>query len=247
MVSITEALLDSLQGDAPVRQLVLGPFWSVVVLDTDPPRSGLASTLRGEPGKAEPPVSEAGMLLNKTARELSKLLHSPKTLEASIGLAAFNALLEVDESSCKRINAAELILERGAGRHVAIVGHFPFIEQVRKVAARCDVLELIPRPGDLPAQQASAVLPRADVIGITSTTLINHTFDHMIQLCRADAFVILLGGSTPLSPVPFQYGVDGVAGTRLQDVPAALRAVSQGATFRQIPGKRLLLMAKDKE
>jgi len=36
--------------------------------------------------------------------------------------------------------------------------------------------------------------------------------------------------------------VDAVSGTMVVDVPAVLRAVGEGATFRQIPGKRLLTL-----
>jgi uncharacterized protein (DUF4213/DUF364 family) len=125
------------------------------------------------------------------------------------------------------------------------VGHFPFTERVRRAAAGCWVVELHPRPGDLPAGRAADVLPQADVVALTGTSLINHTFDGLIRLCRPDAFVILLGGSTPLSPLLFDYGVDAVAGTRVVDVPAALRTVGQGATFPQIRGKQLLTLMRE--
>jgi uncharacterized protein (DUF4213/DUF364 family) len=89
------------------------------------------------------------------------------------------------------------------------------------------------------------VLPRADVVALTGTSLINHTFDDLIGLCRPGAFVILLGGSAPLTPVLFDRGVDAVSGTRVVDVPAALQTVGQGATFRQIAGRRLLTMMRE--
>ena len=239
-----EALLGSLRTDAPVRQVLVGAFWTAVVLDTDPPRCGLASTLRPATHPSGPPVPDAGHLLEHSGRELAALLRSSSTLEASIGMAAFNALLEVDEAACSEVNAEQVILERGAGRRVAIVGHFPFVERVRRAAGECWVVELHPHPGDIPAERAAEVLPQADVVALTGTSLINHTFEELIGLCRSDAFVILLGGSAPLSPVPFDHRVDAVAGTLVVDVPAALRAVSQGATFRQIQGKRLLTMMR---
>jgi uncharacterized protein (DUF4213/DUF364 family) len=245
-VSTTDVLLlDSLQADAPVRQVLVGAFWTAVVLNTAPPHCGLASTLRPATHLASPPVPRAGRLLKRSGRELAELLRSSSSLEASIGMAAFNALLDVDEGNCTEVNAREVILERGAGRRVAIVGHFPFVERVRKAAAECWVLELHPRPGDLPARRADEVLPEADIVALTGTSLINHTFDDLIGLCRSDAFVILLGGSAPLTPVLFDRGVDAVSGLRVIDVPAALRAVGQGATFRQIPGRRLLTMMRE--
>ena len=240
-----ETLLESLQTDAPVTQVLVGAFWTAVVLDTDPPRCGLASTLRPATHPSGPPVPQAGHLLERSGRELAAWLRSSSTLEASIGMAAFNALLNMNETACTEVNAEEIILERGTERRVAIVGHFPFVERVRRAAATCWVVELHPHPGDLPAEQATEVLPQADVVALTGTSLINHTFDALIGLCRPDAFVLLLGASAPLSPVLFKTGVDAVSGTLVTDPERVLRSVSQGATFRQIKragGLRLLTL-----
>jgi uncharacterized protein (DUF4213/DUF364 family) len=236
-------LLNSLQADDPVSQILVGAFWTAVVLDTDPPRCGLASTLRAEGGGPWPPVTQPGSLLERSGRQLAELLRSERILEASIGMAAFNALLTVDETALTEINADEIILERGTGRRVAIVGHFPFIDRVRAAAAECWVLERNPGPADLPAEQALEVLPQADVVALTGTSLINHTFDELMGLCRPDAFVLLLGPSAPLTPVLFDTGVNAISGTRVYNPGRVLRTLSQGATFRQIKrggGLRLL-------
>jgi uncharacterized protein (DUF4213/DUF364 family) len=243
-VSIIERLLDDLRSDARVKQVLVGAFWTAVVLDTDPPRCGLASTLRAESHSDGPPVRNPGQLAGQSGRALAGLLRSPRILEASIGMATHNALLEVDEALCVERNAADLILEQGAGRRVAVVGHFPFVEQVRQAAAVCWVLELHPRPGDVAASCAAELLPQADVVALTGTSLLNHTFDDLFGLCRPDAFVTVLGASTPLTPILLDQGVAAVSGTRVVDVDAVVGAVSQGATFRQIPGKRLLTMMR---
>ncbi|GAG37637.1 unnamed protein product, partial [marine sediment metagenome] len=49
---------------------------------------------------------------------------------------------------------------------------------------------------------------------------------------------------TPLSPALFDYGVDVISGTRVVDPGLALRCLSEGATFRQIRGVRLLTMER---
>jgi len=242
-----DRLLNSLKDDAPVHQILVGAFWTAVVLDTDPPRCGLASTLRAEGTGPWPPVREPGRLMERSGRKLASLLRSERILEASIGMAAFNALLRVEEAPLTEINASELVLERGTGKRVAIVGHFPFIEQARAVAAECWVLELRPGPGDLPADQATAVLPQADVVALTGTSLLNHTFDDLLGLCRSDAFVLLLGPSVPMTPLFFELGIHALSGTLVDDPQRVLLSVGQGATFRQIKrggGLRLLTWVK---
>ena len=109
------------------------------------------------------------------------------------------------------------------------------------------MLELQPSGEDLSADAASDVIPRADVLAITGTTLINHTFEELMALRRAEALVLVLGPSTPLSPVLFDHGVHFISGSVVEDVDSVLRAVSQGANFRQVhrQGVRLVTIRKE--
>ncbi|MBC8449678.1 MAG: DUF364 domain-containing protein [Chloroflexi bacterium] len=247
-MSITDDLLATLPDDATVQEVRIGAFWTAVVVERGGRRCcGLASALRGEDHhqSGHYPVRGAGWLTERSALELAGLIHSDSLLEASIGMATINALLEVDEDTCVELNAAEVIGERGAGKRVAIVGHFPFIQSLREAVGQLWVLELRPGPEDLPAEAASEVIPQADVVAITSTSLINRTFDGLLALCRPDAYVLLLGPSTPLSPLLFDHGVHLLSGALVDDVDSVLRLVSQGASFRQIHrgGVRLVTMA----
>ncbi len=249
--SVIERLIAAPRLDGRVTDVRIGTHWTAVVVATPRgPRAGLAATqLIHDLEHGRPAVRDAGRLIGKESRELTALARSDSLTERSIGFAALNALLEVDETACVNVNAEEIILEKvqhapGTSRCVAIVGHFPFVPRVREVAATCWVLELNPVPGDLPAAQAPEVIPQADVVAITGMTLVNGTFEALAALPRPGAFVIVLGPSTPLSPVLFDYGVDAISGTVISDIAPALAAVSQGANFRQIPGKRLLTMMR---
>ncbi len=233
---------------ARVLDVRIGGHWTAVAVElAGQIRGGLSASLGSgdehHHGKGAP-VKDAGRLLTYSAAQLAALAHSESLVETSVGFATINALLDVDEAACVEVNAADVIAERGAGRNIAVVGHFPFVPRLRSIAGTLWVLELHPREGDLPAAMAPEVLPQADVVALTGTSLLNHTFEALIALCRREAFVIMLGGTTPLSSVLFDAGVDAVAGTLLTDPAAALLAVSQGATFPQIPGKRLLTMFK---
>ena len=87
-------------------------------------------------------------------------------------------------------------------------------------------------------------MPQADVVGITGTAFINGTIERLLELCNPRAFTVILGGTAPLSPVLFDYGISAISGTKVVDSETVLRCVSQGATFRQIKGVRLLTMIK---
>lgn len=253
MASVIVEILSKLEeraSSATPYEVRIGAHWTFVGLQINGERcGGLATTLSGGDHAAHaaggPPVRQAGRLLHATAFELASLAQSNSLLETSVGIATINALLEVDEAECVDVNAADVIEARGAGRKIAVVGHFPFVPRLRMIAETLWVLELEPREGDLPAAQAPEVLPQADVVALTGSSLLNKTFDSLVRLCRSDAFLVVLGGTAPLSPDLLVAGVDAVAGTRVVDPEAAALAVGQGATFRQIPGKRLLTMFRD--
>lgn len=246
-------LLDDIIATLPegnIKEVRVGAFWTAVVAEVQGQRRcGLASTLMGESDHhhtGTDDVADAGHLTDYTGHQMAALVHSSSPLEVSIGMAAVNALLNPHQEHCVEINAEEVILTEGAGRRVAVVGHFPFLPRCRAVVGTLWVLEKHPQGDDLPAEAAREVLPQADVVAMSATTLMNRTFDDLIALCRPDALVLVLGPSTPLSPVLFDYGVHILSGSLVEDVDAVLRAVSEGANFRQVRrcGVRLVTMRK---
>jgi uncharacterized protein (DUF4213/DUF364 family) len=224
-----------------VRHVLVGVHWTVVCSRG----CGMAATLMSARAHGHLQVRDVGRLHTRSALELAGLVHSPELLEASIGVAAVNSLLKLDESSAREINAADVLVARGKGKNVALVGHFSFIEQLRQAAKELWVIEKRPAPGEYPAEAAADLLPKADVVAITGTTLVNHTLDGLLSLCRPGAAVMLLGPSTPLSPILFNYGVSIISGTQVVDEAAVLRTVGQGASFRQVEGVRLLTLVRD--
>jgi hypothetical protein len=236
-MTIVGELLASLPAGR-VQEVRIGAFWTAVVAEVEGLcRCGLASTLHGSDdhhhGDA-PAVREAGQLAKYDSQQLAGLAASHSLLEASVGMAAINALLPVQPSRWVELNADEVILKRGAGKRVAIIGHFPFVPRLQGVVETLWVLEKQPHGQDLPADAAAKIIPQADVVAITGTTLINHTFEEVIGLCRREALVLVLGPSTPLSPILFEHGVHILSGAVVEDTDAVLRAVSQGANFRQV-------------
>ncbi len=240
-MKILDDLLATLRPGEVVKDIRQGPFQTAVLTH----HCGLASTPHEHDNHQEsPPVTGAGTLLGKEALELAKMAYSSSLFEAAIGMATINSLLDVDEGRCLRLNAGDLLAEKGSGKKLALIGHFPFVAELRQRTGKLWVIERHPGEGDLAEDEAENLIPQADVVAITGTAFTNHTIEHLLGLCRPEAYVVILGGTTPLSPVLFDYGVDAISGTRVVNPEVVLRSVSQGATFRQLKGIKLLTMKK---
>lgn len=238
---ILDDLLSTVDLSPAVRDIRQGLFQTAVLADN----CGLAASLSRDALRGtQTLVKEPGTLLEKSTEELARMVYSESLLEAAIGMATLNSLLDIDESICQELNARDLIAEKGSGKNVAIIGHFPFIPYLKKTVKSLWVIEKNPKEGDFTETQGKELIPQAHVVGITGTAFSNHTIGEVLDLCSPDAFVVVLGATAPLSPVLFDYGINAVSGTKVLDAETAMRCVSQGATYRQIRGIRQLTMLK---
>jgi uncharacterized protein len=239
--------------DAAITRIALGSHLAAVQAR----RTGLASRVdaghgQGASRSIELPTGElsakklAGLLC--TGEHIPELEISDSLLINTLALAAANALLPepdlyASDGDPGRLpqgysvqKGQDLLLQQGRGRSVAVVGHFPFVERMAGEFARFWVLEKRPRPGDLAAEQAERVLPLADVVAITSTSISNGTLAGLLCLCRQDAFVLLLGPSTPFAPTLFELGVNALAGAVVMKPETTCPGVMQGRPFKKLDG-----------
>jgi len=242
MMKILETLLDAISKEPPipVRKVIIGVHWTLV----SSKYCGLGSTLVGEGPHGHAPIRDVGSLHQKSAQELAHWVLSDNLLEASIGIAAMNSLLDLDESRMEQVNASEVIARESKGKNLVIIGHFPFVGRMKTIARNCWVIEKRPHGDDFPEEAAQELIPQADVIAITGTAFINHTIEGLLSLCRPSSLVMVLGPSTPLSPLLFDYGITFLSGSRVIDEKAAITTIQQGAVFPQVKGVRLLTMSK---
>jgi uncharacterized protein len=242
-LEIFEKLISSLP-DGQVVSVNIGLFWTAVVVECrGVRRCGLAATLSNpefEHGRL-PSVDGAGRIEQHSALELANWVFSKSHTEVSVGLATINALLPPIENPVD-LAAEDYIARQGVNSQVALIGHFPFVSRLKDQVKQLWVLELNPKEDDLPASAAPEIIPQADILGITAITLINHTFEGIFNLRKPGAKVLLIGPSTPLSPLLFQYGVDVLSGSIVVDPDVVLPLVCQGATFRQIRGHGVRLV-----
>ncbi len=232
--AIIQRILATLDDDAPVRAIAVGPRATAVVSRG----VGIAYHFRRDAFEetTQPPLPHS-------TRELAARAGSDDPIAASLGIAAINSLIAVDDEQIEQRNGVELALDWARGKRAVMVGHFPFADRLRAVAAHLDVLELRPQPGDLPAGAAADVLPQAEVAVITGTTFVNGTIDGLLALCP-QARVLLIGPTTIMAKRLFAYGIEALCGVRVVDEAAALEHVRSGGCFRALPGAEQIVLRR---
>ena len=236
-MQLLESILAALPKDpVPVRKVIIGVHWTVVCSTG----CGLASTMLSSRHPHYVPIQDAGELHHRTAQDLAEWILSDNLLEAIIGMAALNPLINPDETKIVQVNAAEIIGREGLNKDVVIIGHFPFVENLKNTTRNCWVIEKNPFGEDFPEDYAQEFVPKADVVAITGTAFINHSIENLLSLCRKDALVLILGPSTPLAPILFDYGVNYLSGALVEDTQVAIDTITQGAILPQVKGIRLV-------
>lgn len=231
-------LLGSASGAAAVQQLCLGLNWTLAEVDRG---LGFAFSPRQVPRT----LSWAGTLRGQPSDRLRRWLLSWDEAEAAVGLAVLNAAINSTDN-CARL--AEPLGDEAPGhlrvfahfrpllegQRVAVIGHYPGLEQLwQGFAYHC--LERRQQDGDLPDSAAEYLLPQADWVFVSASSIANKTLPRLLELSR-QAQVVLMGPSLPWLLDWQQFGVDYLAGVRVLDGPAAQQVVMEGGGTRLFAG-----------
>ncbi|MCY0873822.1 MAG: DUF364 domain-containing protein [Acidianus infernus] len=214
------------ENDSDVKNVTVGVTWTCVLSKY----CGVSMTYNT--GNEDLDVKGFGHLEEKRVGELAEYLRSWNLLEASVGLAAINSVIEPKGNG--EANGLDVALEIGKGKKIVMIGKFPRLEKFKEVAKEFIVLELNPflidpSQGILPSTAAETVIEDSQVVIITATTIINKSIDRLLELSkRANAYVILLGPSTPMLDLMFDFGVDVLAGVKVNKPYSFIKKISQG-------------------
>jgi uncharacterized protein (DUF4213/DUF364 family) len=245
-MEILNSILENIKKDAPVQEVRRGLHWTAVVSR----RCGLASTLAHGGCDHEETGGMEGSFTEMTALGLARYCLDDDVAKASLGLAAINSLLDVDPHQYADIDGLQIVKDMGKGKNISVIGHFPHLDALAREARNLWIIEKQPRPGDYPEEKGNDLLPQSDIVVISGTTLINRTLPGILGLCREGSVRMLLGPTTPLSAVLFEYGIDVLAGSVVTENAVVLRSVSEGATFMQLKrrgGIRFVSIIKDRD
>jgi uncharacterized protein (DUF4213/DUF364 family) len=127
-----------------------------------------------------------------------------------------------------------------------VVGAFvPFLRELKRRRQPFLVLEQDPatlKPDELPffrpAEEAVAVVPEADVLLITGTTLINDTLASLLSLAKPTARVTMVGPTVSLLPdALLRRGADILGTVRIVDPDAFLDLLAEGGSGYHFLGR----------
>jgi uncharacterized protein (DUF4213/DUF364 family) len=223
MWELYDELIEKIPGDITAENITIGLHWTIVAAGK---YCGTAMTVQEHNPVRDILESRWGQPL----KYLASLAKSWNFVEASIGVAAINAYYNNKETwkqkdpgkhkgsgegtSWKIIgseNAFEGYGQAVKNKKVAIIGHFRHLENYMTEAKQVSVLERRPVGDDYPDSACEYILPEQDYVFITGTTMTNKTLPRLLQLSES-AHVILVGPSTPMTPILFRYGVDELSG-----------------------------------
>jgi len=230
--------------DARVIEIRIGVHWTAVVVERDGKLfCGLASTVNNDTHtEGIPDVEQAGLLTELSGLQIAKLALSRSMIESSIGIAGINALVEPNPTAWVEVNAEKIIATYGNGKNVAIIGSFPFVKRLNGCVKNLFVFDLHPAAGEYGPAEAPDILPQMDVVAITGMTLVNKSLESILPYCNASAVKMMLGPSTILSPVMFDYGFHLISGAHVDNISQALKTMSEGGTFKQVHRAGVLLV-----
>lgn len=206
----------------PAQDIRVGLKYTAVEIDK---RVGLAHTF---PEHKSP--AQVGEL---TGKDVVELAYSWNLIEASIGVAAINALIK--PKNYREIEIFDRILSIIEDyKKIGIVGYFkPLIEKLPK-EKQIFIFEREPWYGVLPESAEEDLIPKCDLVIISGSALVNKTLEQLLKI--AQGYTLVTGPTTPLTTILFEYGADALAGSLVTDPKKALEIVSQGGGRKELSG-----------
>lgn len=210
MWQLYDQLIETIPKDVKLDYVHVGATWTIVHAG---PYCGFAATVN-EQGLSLPSFNKLIGVDMQTAAELCK---SWDFLAASVGTAVLNAYCNhpaaalsvpgMEQTHNAFLDYSDAVRDKKA----AIIGHFFHLERFLTDAASVSVLERKPSGNDYPDSACEFILPEQDFVFITGSAFINKTLPRLLAL-SAHGRTVVLGPSTPMSPILFKYGANELSG-----------------------------------
>jgi uncharacterized protein (DUF4213/DUF364 family) len=231
---IYELLLDSCNSAARVDDLIIGLVWTLCR------NSDKGVGLAMSPGLPTRTLSWPGSLKGKPLVDLAAWILQWDPYQATVAMAAINSCLNsrplpesvVVEHDGEQANLAvfDHFLLQLLGKNVVVIGHYPGIERYQHLMQLC-VIEKQPSGGDLPDAAAEFLLPNAEWVFLTASSIPNKSFPRLAELAE-NAKTVLMGPTVPWLPQLHEFGIDYLAGIEITDAEDLYHTAAQGGGVR---------------
>lgn len=233
-----------------VERAILGLFFTGVKLNDE--HGGISFTPVKEipqavccPSSArEMPLS--GRLRGRPATAFLEDLFCGNVLRETLGVAVLNALSATcwDRMPSKPYalslgrDAFDDVALPGGGLTVVVGALVPMLKRLRAESVDFRVLEQDPRtlkehemPHYVPAERASEVVPRADLLVVTGTTVLNGSLSGLLAMAKPDARIVVAGPTASMLPDAFfDRGVDVLGGILVTRPDELLDLLAEGGS-----------------
>ena len=239
---ILDALIQEVPENAEIVDVSVGIFWTFVQTQYGSAISASAHRWCEDPPGAIIPF--AGNLIGMRVRDVYPLYNSESLTARSLANAAVSAAFDSHHMTGRCIpGRGQEIIASICGQNtpklrIALVGHFHFADELKAFGHHLDIFELEGRcePGDLPNTRMPEFLPLADVVVMTSSTIITHATEAILKLARPDAKKLIIGPTVPIHPILWDYGLDVICGSIITDPKQVAIAARQGGNHKQFSG-----------
>lgn len=216
---VYEAALPGLQGKK-VKEVRIG--LSLLAVELDDGSIGVTYVLRKEIDDVCEALHSNETLEGASAEEIAKwALQGQNVIKKAVGLAVLNSAADFDklekESDSSNMDAV-FSAEIKPDDIIGVVGHIgPVIAKLYGKVKRLIIFERgqVELNNVYPESAQPELLPKCQVVFVTSATIINGTLDDILNYCTNARDVVMVGSSTPMYPKAF-YGTKetALAGTR---------------------------------
>jgi len=256
-VRILKERLGERMDDVRVERAVVGIFFTGVKLNTG--HGGICATpIKSIPEAVCCPSSakalpHSGRLRERNIEAYLADALGDRPMRKALGIAVVSALSALCDDVChgpdhpvvRGVDAVDLLTIQESGNVVVVGALTPYLRALKQAGQPFRVLEMDPRtlkPDELPfytpVEETDMVVPWADTLVITGTTLINGTLDHLLELARPEATVVVLGPSVSILPdALFSRGVEIVGGNQVTDPDRLLDILAEGGSGYHFFGK----------
>lgn len=217
--NMIEKLLGRVSADGRIEEISVFRHW-IMALSS---RYGLCCFIPDSPGIEMPAYPENSGIADKEMKNLKGtsaleaagvLLNRKDIFSRSAGLAILNSILS-DPDGIFEGESQLHYSEKARNMKTCFIGHFAQAEKWREEGYPVSIVELDPKPGDIHWKDASCVLGECEMVFITGLTLINDTFEKVLDLTPKANERILFGPTVPFCNFWFDYGITTVGSTRV--------------------------------